>query len=82
MVAGPSKRPDRNRILQKPSTATSTSTSTSTITVLVDVDVDVDVLVDVDVFQNPTREKHTSENVELLLPPRQSLAEPGDLSTY
>ncbi len=52
MVAGPSKRPDRN---QKPSTPTTTSTCTSTITIFADVDVDVDVLVHVGVFFKPNR---------------------------
>jgi hypothetical protein len=45
MVAVSSKGPDRNQILQKPSTATSTSTCTSPITVFADVDVYVDVYV-------------------------------------
>jgi hypothetical protein len=49
MVADPSKPPDHNHVLPKPSTATSTSTSTSPIDVFLDVDVDVvgHVLVDV-----------------------------------
>jgi hypothetical protein len=74
MVAGPSKGPDRNQILLKPSTATSTSTCTSTITVFGDVDVDVDVLVHVDGFFKANKKvvKHTPENVKLLPPPRQS----------
>jgi hypothetical protein len=58
MVAGPSKGPDCS---QRPSTST------------VLVDVDVDVLVHVDVFfKSEIGVKHTSGNVKLPLPPRQS----------